>query len=217
VPADNGCVCTDTCRFYQGLPHKVPADCPSRVHPEVLEEARRIYQDPASDAHHLWQAFGRLLHTGGAKKSRVEHIVDYCRALEVSTLGIASCLRYIKEAHYLKGLFEEQGWRAHVAICKLGGFKVEDVAVEKDSDWIVCNPLGQALLLNKLGCQVNVTLGLCMGHEMIFNRYSQAYTTNLVVKEKISGERSLDTLHNIMVGEHRLRFHRFSSEEALGS
>ena len=210
-----GCVCLDDCRFYQGRPQDAPEDCPTRTAPQVLAEARRIYHDPDSQAHRLYQAFGRLIHTGGAKKSRVEHIVDFCRSLGVNTMGVASCLRYLKEAHFLRQLFMEQGWGAHVAICKFGGFKTPDVAVQKDTDWIVCNPLGQALLLNDLGCEVNVTLGLCMGHEMIFNHYSEGLVTNLVVKEKISQEHSLDTLHCIMDGRHQLDFHEFGPGEPV--
>ena len=204
-----GCVCLDVCKFYIGRPDGAPPDCPSRTAPSILDKAREDYQNPGTEAQRLYQAFGRLIHTGGAKKSRLEHIVDFCRSLEISTMGIASCLRYIKEVHYLRNLFEEQGWRSHVAICKVGGFTVSDIAVEKDTDWIVCNPLGQAYLLNDLNCEVNVTLGLCMGHEMIFNHYSQGYVTNLIVKEKISCERSLDTLHRIMDRSHQLNFHKF--------
>lgn len=211
-PQDGGCRCVKGCALFEGRPDQAPPDCPTRLHADVLARAGELCRTEGTDAHRLWQAFGRLIGTGGAAKSRVEHVVDFARALGEGRIGIASCLRYIEDARFLRGLLRAEGFDAPVVLCKVGGWTVRDVGVDRDTDWIVCNPAGQALILNKLGCGVQLTLGLCMGHEMIFNKYSTGYVTNLYVKEKISEERPRDTVRAMMRGEYVCRFHRFGEE-----
>ena len=206
---DSGCVCKDTCKFYSYQSEKAPEQCPGIIHSEVLEKAKNICATEGTDARKLWQAFGRLIGTGGAQKSRVEHIVDFSRSLGVKRLGIGSCLRYIKDARFLQRLFQEEGFQCTIIFCKVGGWQTKDIDVNKKTNWIICNPIGQALILNKLGCEVEITLGLCMGHEMIFNKYAEGYVTNLYVKEKISHERPRDTVVRMMKGEYRCDFHKF--------
>ena len=175
-----------------------------------MDQAKKICLTEGSHARRLWQAFSRLIGTGGAGKSRVEHIVDFCRSLGTKKIGISSCLRYIRDASYLKDLFQREGFKCSVVFCKIGGWQTKDIAIDKETDWIICNPVGQALILNELGCEVNVTLGLCMGHEMIFNKYAEGYVTNLYVKEKISNERPRETVEKMMRNEYRCNFYRFS-------
>ena len=199
----------DTCKYYIYEPDKAPETCPARIHTEVLEQAKEICRTDGTDAHKLWQAFGRLIGTGGAQKSRVEHIVDFCRSLGVQKIGIGSCLRYLKDAYFLQSVFQEESFDCPVVFCKVGGWQTKDIGVNKETDWIICNPITQAMILNELGCDVKVTLGLCMGHEMIFTKYAEGYVTNLYVKEKISDERPRDTVKKMMQGEYECNFHKF--------
>lgn len=204
-----GCICKDTCKFYSYTPDKAPEQCPGKVHIDVIEQAKKIYNTAGTDARILWKAFGRLIGTGGAKKSRLEHLVDFCQSLGINQIGIASCLRYIHDAHYLQQVIKSQGFKCYLVMCKVGGLQTKDICIDKKTDWIICNPLSQALFLNKLGCEVDVTLGLCMGQEMIFNKYAEGYITNLYVKEKISNERPRDTIDKMMKSEYECNFHKF--------
>ncbi len=45
-------------------------------------------------------------------------------------------------------------------------------------------PHRQALLLAKVATQLNILLGLCVGHDSLFFKYSQAPVTVLAVKEQ---------------------------------
>jgi uncharacterized metal-binding protein len=47
-----------------------------------------------------------------------------------------------------------------------------------------CNPVGQALTLNQQGTELNVIMGLCMGHDVLFTKFSKAPVTTLVVKDR---------------------------------
>lgn len=206
---DGGCVCEDTCRFYIYQPENAPEQCSARIHAETLEQAKEICETEGTHARKIWEAFAPLIGTGGAKKSRVEHIVDFSRSLGVTKIGIASCLRYIEDACFLQRLFLKEDFQCAAVFCKVGGWQTKDIGIDKDTDWIICNPVSQAMILNKLGCEVAVTLGLCMGHEMIFNKYAEGYVTNLYVKEKISRERPRETVERMMKREYECAFHKF--------
>ena len=50
----------------------------------------------------------------------------------------------------------------------------------------VCNPLYQAELLNRAGTELNVVVGLCVGHDMMFNKHSTGLVTTLLVKDRMT-------------------------------
>ena len=49
----------------------------------------------------------------------------------------------------------------------------------------MCNPAGQAAMLNEAGSQLNIICGLCVGHDAIFSRASRAPVTTLIVKDRV--------------------------------
>ena len=49
----------------------------------------------------------------------------------------------------------------------------------------MCNPISQAELLNRHGCELTVLMGLCVGHDSLFFRYSTGLVTVLVVKDRV--------------------------------
>ena len=49
----------------------------------------------------------------------------------------------------------------------------------------MCNPISQAQLLNDAGCQLNVVLGLCIGHDSLFFKHSEGLVTTLVAKDRV--------------------------------
>ena len=47
----------------------------------------------------------------------------------------------------------------------------------------MCNPAGQADFLNKNNTDLNISMGLCVGHDMIFSKKSAGLVTNLFDKD----------------------------------
>lgn len=43
----------------------------------------------------------------------------------------------------------------------------------------MCNPIGQAAFLNEAKTDLNILLGLCVGHDSLFIKYSNAPITVL--------------------------------------
>jgi uncharacterized metal-binding protein len=53
--------------------------------------------------------------------------------------------------------------------------------------FVSCNPIGQALLLNKVKTEFNIIVGLCVGHDTLFIKYSEAPVTVLIAKDRRFG------------------------------
>lgn len=49
----------------------------------------------------------------------------------------------------------------------------------------MCNPILQAL--EEAGTDFNVVIGLCVGHNSLFYKYSKAPVTTLIMKDRVSG------------------------------
>jgi Uncharacterized metal-binding protein conserved in archaea len=50
---------------------------------------------------------------------------------------------------------------------------------------VSCNPIGQALALQAAGTDLNIAMGLCLGHDLLFARHSHAPVTTLAVKDRL--------------------------------
>ena len=53
----------------------------------------------------------------------------------------------------------------------------------------------QAELLNREGTQFNVCLGLCVGHDSLFYKYSKALVTTLVAKDRVTGNNPVAAIY----------------------
>ena len=63
----------------------------------------------------------------------------------------------------------------------------EEGKIHPDQFEPMCNPIAQAMLLNQQGTQFNIALGLCVGHDSMFYKYSDALVTTLVAKDRVLG------------------------------
>jgi len=52
--------------------------------------------------------------------------------------------------------------------------------------WITCNPAAQALILNHHKTEMNIIIGLCVGHDITFTHLSKAPVTTLIAKDRSS-------------------------------
>ena len=68
----------------------------------------------------------------------------------------------------------------------------------------MCNPILQAKLLNKAGTQLNVVVGLCVGHDSLFYKYSKALATTLVTKDRVLDHNPVGALYQTRAYYKRL-------------
>lgn len=181
------------CAF--GEKDKFPANCPS-LETELQQEAARLYQ---SGENYRLAYHSAMLNTyGRERKTRVEEIMEFAKACGYRHLGVAFCHGLRKEAKIFTDLLRERDFQVSAIICKNGALPKESLGIKPNAKLdkkTLCNPIGQALLLNRLGTELNIMVGLCVGHDTLFMKHSQAPVTVLAVKDRITGHNPLAPIY----------------------
>ncbi|MDI6889173.1 MAG: DUF1847 domain-containing protein [Methanocellales archaeon] len=121
------------------------------------------------------------------KLTRLEELITFCKSMGYKTLGIAFCIGLESEAKVLHELLEKD-FKVYSVCCKICGIDKEDFGLEKIKDGryeAMCNPIGQAIVLNEKGTGLNIICGLCLGHDILFSKYSEAPVTAFIVKDRV--------------------------------
>ncbi len=126
------------------------------------------------------------------RSNRIEDIINFAKGAGYKRLGIAHCISFKREAEileqHLSNFFE-----VYRIDCKYQQIPIKDI-VGGTSARIACNPAGQAEYLNEKKTDLNISMGLCVGHDMIFNRKSKAYVTNLFDKDFTNNHNTVQTI-----------------------
>ncbi len=155
---------------------------------ELRPEMRAAMLRPA--VQEIMQCAAGIESQGYGKLTRLEELIHYCHRMNIQKIGLAFCVGLQREAREVDRVL-----RKHVevvsACCKLGGIDKRELGLpllhaEREHD-ISCNPVGQARVFNDCGTQLNVILGLCLGHDILFTTHSKAPVTTLVVKDRVLG------------------------------
>ena len=85
--------------------------------------------------------------------------------------------------------------------------------VRPDTFEPACNPVAQAKLLNRAQTDMNVIVGLCVGHDMLFNKHSEAPVTTMVVKDRVAGHNPVSVLYGQNFYYKRLQVQPVEVEE----
>ena len=118
-----------------------------------------------------------------AGKNRVEELISFAEKSDIKRIGIANCISLQKEANSLKAILEEK-FEVYAIDCKVGKVTGADLLDDETVKGLSCNPAGQAAFLAENNTELNVSFGLCMGHDILFNMKSKAPATTLVVKDR---------------------------------
>jgi uncharacterized metal-binding protein len=136
-----------------------------------------------------------------ARWNRVEDTVAFARLMEYRKIGIASCVGLLMETKQLAAILEAQGFEVVTVCCKAGSIDKMRLGIE-EKDKVrpgefepACNPIAQAEIFNRRNTDMNVVVGLCVGHDMLFNRHSKAPVTTLVVKDRVTGHNPVAVLY----------------------
>ena len=166
-----------------------PGFCPSKVDPEALRLARGLYADPFTLR--AARESARVEAEGYCRWTRVEEICAFAKRMGFRKIGIATCISFVDLARVLSAILESHGFEAVSAACKAGDVPKEELGLA-DAEKVrpgrfepMCNPLTQAELLNRAGCELNIVLGLCVGHDSLFFRRSKGLATTLVAKDRV--------------------------------
>jgi len=179
---------------------ELPPLCPMVAEAEMLKEAERVYQEK-DDKRRLAQESARTESAGYCRNTRIEEIMEFARRLGARKLGIAHCIGFMQEAKMAREIFQAGGFAVYTVCCKVGSIDKESIGL-KDEEKIrpgqyeaLCNPVGQAAVLAQAGTELNVVLGLCVGHDTLFFMHSKAPATVLVVKDRVLGHNPVAALY----------------------
>lgn len=165
----------------------------------ILNQARSEYD--GQETRELAQAAARTEAAGYCKETRVQEVMGFARRIGVSRLGIASCIGLIREARLLHEILEANDFEVFSVCCKVGSIPKEEIGLADDEKIrpggfeALCNPIGQAKLLNEAGTGLNVVVGLCVGHDSLFFQHSEAPVTVLVAKDRVTGHNPAAALY----------------------
>lgn len=184
----------------QGEEAALPPFCPPNRYAEVLDAARRVYQEDA-ETRRLSVAAAQVEAEGYCRWPRVQEMMAFARRLGVEHLGIACCAGLIHEARLLLEILEAHGFCVSGVCCKTGSIPKEEVGL-RDAEKVrpggfeaLCNPVAQAMLLNEAQTGLNIVVGLCVGHDSLFFRHSEAPATVLVAKDRVTGHNPVAALY----------------------
>ena len=113
--------------------------------------------------------------------NRIELIRDLALGLNYKTIGLANCVMFTRETKAIQK-FLSKDFTVYSVNCKHGRLR-EDELLQNNNERIICNPAGQAEFLTSKKCDLNISLGLCVGHDMVFNEQSQAPVTTVFTKD----------------------------------
>jgi uncharacterized metal-binding protein len=175
-----------------------PSNCPCKES-EKQEKIKIIYNEKENKniAYH-----SALVESEGyCKKTRLEEIIDFAEKCGFKKLGVAFCIGLSKEAEIFCSILKNNGFEISSIICKNGSIPKEFLNI-KESQKVrpctyepMCNPIGQALLLNNENTDLNIILGLCVGHDSLFIKYSNAPVTVFAVKDRVLAHNPLGALY----------------------
>jgi len=121
------------------------------------------------------------------KKTRLGEIILFAKELGYLKIGLAFCIGLSEEAKIINEILSKH-FEVVSVCCKVCGINKKDFdlpQISSEGQEVMCNPAGQARLLNDAKTQLNVLCGLCVGHDAIFAKVSEAPITTLIAKDRV--------------------------------
>lgn len=142
-----------------------------------MEDSRKLYS--ADDLRMMRAAEDALL----PGQNRIEELKLFARNSGIKKIGIAHCVGMTKEAMMLKERLADE-FEVYTVDCKYQKIKAAELLDDDTIKGTSCNPAGQADFLEQNETELNISFGLCVGHDMMFNMKSKVPTTTLIVKDR---------------------------------
>ena len=187
-----------------------PGNCPSATYGNIVQESLGEYRGDSEDARIAFVA-ARVeglcyqpvpgSDAVNARWTRVEDTIAFAKLMGYARIGIATCIGLLDESERLSKILTAQGFEPLSVCCKAGSIDKLELGLA-ESDKVrpgtfepACNPIAQAEICNRLGTDMNIIVGLCVGHDMLFNKHSKAPVTTLIVKDRVTGHNPVAVLY----------------------
>ena len=163
---------------------------------KVLAEAMKLYEEDENRRSMI--AAAEVEHDYYLQYTRIEEIMAYARKKGMKKLGIATCVGLIKESRKLAEILRYNGFEVYGIACKAGTQKKVDIGIPGRCNAVganICNPILQAKVLNEAKTDLNIVVGLCVGHDSLFYKYSDALVTTAVTKDRVTGHNPVAAIY----------------------
>jgi uncharacterized metal-binding protein len=167
---------------------------------KVVDTVSKRYRGRNRDAI-IARAAAEVEGTYYGKLTRVEEIIAFANRIGAKRIGIATCIGLIQETRVFVKVLKAHGFEPYTVLCKVGSVDKTEIGipdelkVKRGSYEAICNPILQARLLNGQKTDLNVIVGLCVGHDSLFIKYSDAPVTTLITKDRVLGHNPAAALY----------------------
>ncbi|MCC3868610.1 DUF1847 domain-containing protein [Terrisporobacter mayombei] len=171
----------------------------------ILKEALKLYEEKENydvmiNAANIESEYYGIM-------TRVEETVEFAKRMDFEKVGIATCVGLISESRILASILRKKGFEVFGIACKAGAVEKDLVGINESCKKVganMCNPIYQAKKLNSEDTQLNIVMGLCVGHDSLFYKYSNALVTTLVTKDRVLGHNPAAALYTSNSYYHRV-------------
>lgn len=157
-------------------------------------DAAELYADEAD--RRMMRAASEVEAEYYGEANRIEEIIIFSQKMGYRKLGLAFCAAFSDEAAKLCAILEKY-FEIETVNCKVCGVpKAEMGAMESErAGKISCNPIEQARALADANTELNLLLGLCVGHDALFIKYSKAPVVPLAAKDRVLAHNPMGALY----------------------
>ena len=146
---------------------------------------KQLYQD--NQIAELHKAASAIEARYYGREARLGEIILFAKELQYKKIGLAFCIGLSEEAKVIEEILSRH-FEVVSVCCKVCGidknvFKLQQIS-SQDRE-VMCNPAGQAQLLNEAGTKLNIVCGLCVGHDATFAKISEPPVTTLISKDRV--------------------------------
>lgn len=169
-------------------PERIPKNCPM-ITDTLIEDCFSEYETAENKEFYIKSS--EIEAAGYCEWPRIREIIEFSKSMNYKKIGIAFCLGLRNEAKIVDRLLTAAGLEAISVICKTGAIPKERIGIPDEHKVrpgtfeSMCNPIAQAKLLNEQKTDFNVVVGLCVGHDSMFYKYSEAMVTTLLAKDRV--------------------------------
>ncbi|MBN1115831.1 MAG: DUF1847 domain-containing protein [Bacteroidales bacterium] len=160
-----------------------------------FDENQVLTEYTRTENQEIVQAAAKLVDNGRAGTlSRLQEIVEFANEMNYGKIGLAYCYGMENEAMLITNILRNKNLKVVPVSCTAGGLSQKEVNAKSQIENVSCNPISQALQLNHEKVDLTLSMGLCLGHDILFNRYIQSDVTTLVVKDRVHNHSPLKEL-----------------------
>ena len=160
--------------------------------------------------------------------TRIQEIMEFCKYNGYKKIGLAYCSGMTREGRIANEILKNNGFTVIAAGCKAGGFSPQELCDNLEQpntpppamnhtcipnfatpnggspkNRAICDPIGQAELLNREKTEFNVVVGLCVGHDSLFLKYADAPCSVLVAKDRMLNNNPVAALYCYEASKNR--------------